>query len=203
MAREDADFAVAKTVADIGKQLKDLRRARGLTLQKVAQASGLSASMVSLVERGHTSPSIGTLVALCDALSIHVASLFAGIETQPGPVVLRETQPAIRSPEGVTRRTVLDDPDLGIELIDYVFERGAQTGDTTTHHSGSEIGFILEGRLDVEVGGESHALVPGDAIHFVSSLPHRFTNRARGQTRAIWVNVHQNDAQRRWGTPHR
>ncbi len=201
MARGDADFAVTKTVADIGKRLKDLRRSRGMTLQSVAEASSLSASMVSLVERGHASPSIGTLVALCDALSIHVADLFAGIDVQPGLVVLRDSQPAVRSSEGVTRRTILDDAELGIELLDYVFEKGAKTG-KAAHHSGAEIGFIVEGELEVEVGTEMHTLTPGDAVHFLSTLPHRFENVANGKTRAIWVNVHRKESAVRWGDRH-
>ena len=201
MARGDADFAVTRTVAALGKRLKDIRRSRGMTLQNVAEASGLSASMVSLVERGQASPSISTLVSLCDALSIHVVDLFAGIVSQPGTVVMRESQPAVRSSEGVTRRTILDDAALGIELIDYVFEQGAMTG-KAAHHSGAEIGFILEGELEVEVGDESHTLAPGDAVHFLSSLPHRFANVAPGQTRAVWVNVHRNEAGVRWGDRH-
>lgn len=202
MAREEPDVAVTKTVADIGKRIKDARHARGLTLQKVAEASGLSPSMVSLVERGQASPSIGTLVALCDALSIHVAELFVALEAQLGLVVLRESQSAVHSSEGVTRRTILDDAEMGIELIDYVFEPGAKTGQATTHHSGAEIGYILEGSLTVEVGDEEHVLNPGDAVHFVSSLPHRFSNSERKRTRALWVNVHRDDGPRRWGRRH-
>lgn len=203
MAGEDADFAVAKTVADIGKRLKDARRSRGLTLQKVAEASGLSPSMVSLVERGQASPSIGTLVALSDALSLHVAELFGALQTEPGLVVLRESQPAVRSADGVTRRTILDDAEVGIELLDYVFQPGAQTGEAAAHHSGSEIGFLVSGTLDVEVGDESHTLQEGDAIHFASDVPHRFSNTTDVEARALWVNVHTDGSRRRWGDSHK
>ena len=53
-----------------------------------------------------------------------------------------------------------------------------------------ELGIVLEGRLAVEINDTTYELGAGDAVHFSSSTPHRFENRARRATRAIWLNIH-------------
>src|SRR5918992_904002 len=64
------------TVVRIGTRIRTLRSERNLTLQSLAESTGLSSSMLSLVERGKTSPSIGTLVAISSALGVHMSDLF-------------------------------------------------------------------------------------------------------------------------------
>jgi transcriptional regulator with XRE-family HTH domain len=185
----DGDEAVTRTVADIGRRIREAREGSGLTLRVVADATGLSTSMLSLVERGRTSPSVGTLVAICDALDIPMASLFSGVD-DPGAVLISAEHTISHSAEGLTRRIILDDRQHGIELSEHVYAPGSASADVPMHHSGEEIGIVIDGRLDVEVNGTLYQLSAGDAVHFSSSAPHRFENRARRTTRTIWINIH-------------
>jgi len=179
---------VEARVRKIGVRIRELRRQRKLTLQDVAVATGLSVSMLSLVERGRTSPSIGTLVSVADALGVHMGDLFGPPEAaQTPPVVRRGEQPTFATSEGVTRRLLLSDE--AIELAENTYQPGTSSGSRATHHSGHEYGIVLEGGLAVELEGRVHELAPGDAISFPSRADHRFSNPGDGVTRTIWLNV--------------
>jgi len=186
---DEAEEAVVRTVTDVGRRIREAREASGLTLRAISDATGVSTSMLSLVERGRTSPSIGTLVAICDALDIQMAKLFSGTDQNDAVLIPAESMVS-HSVKGLTRRIILDDRPHGLELTEHVYSPGSASADAPTHHSGEEIGIVLEGRLRVEVNDTTYELGPGDAVHFSSSSPHRFENRARRATRAIWLNIH-------------
>jgi transcriptional regulator with XRE-family HTH domain len=181
--------AVVRTVTDIGRRIREAREASGLTLRAVSTATGLSTSMLSLVERGRTSPSIGTLVSICDALGMPMASLFATVDSADA-VLIRSDETVSHSAEGVTRRIIFDDRTHALELSEHVYAPGSASGDVPTHHSGEEIGIVIDGQLDVEVNNTTYELSAGDAVHFSSSAPHRFSNPRRRPARAVWVNIH-------------
>jgi transcriptional regulator with XRE-family HTH domain len=182
----DAD----ETVAFIGNRIRLLRADRNLTLQALAEKTGLSSSMLSLVERGKTSPSIGTLVAISSALGAHMSDLFdnrAG--KQEEPVIRVEDQRVYVTAEGVKRRVVRTDDEHGMELVFNDYEPGTGSGSDLVHHSGYEYGVLLEGSLSVEVDGSTYELKPGDSISYNSQLPHRIQNNGRKHARAVWVNL--------------
>jgi transcriptional regulator with XRE-family HTH domain len=186
--RTQGGDAVVRTVSDIGRRIRDAREASGLTLRTVSSATGLSTSMLSLVERGRTSPSIGTLVSICDALALPMASLFSGTDDRGARLIRRDETPT-RSDGGVTHRLIVDDHRHGVELSEEVYAPGAATPDGTGVHPGEEIGIVVTGRLDVEVDGTSYRLGEGDAVQFASGSPHRSSNGGRGVARAIWIAI--------------
>jgi len=94
------------------------------------------------------------------------------------------------SMSSLTRRIIFDDRQHGLELSEHTYAPGSESADVATHHSGEELGIVLEGRLAVEINDTTYELGAGDAVHFSSSTPHRFENRARRATRAIWLNIH-------------
>jgi len=175
------------------------RKRTGMTLAEVGRATGLTPSMLSMVERGVATPSIGALVAISNALKVPMASLFGPTLARPGrgsPVARRGQQPVMGTGRGVQRRLVIRDAADGIELAENTYLPGAASAEQPIHHRGREFGVVLAGRLQVEVGGKGYLLRRGDAIAFDSSVPHRFTNTGREVARTLWVNVHGN----RWST---
>lgn len=182
----DADV----TVALVGNRIRELRANRNLTLQALADRTGLSSSMLSLVERGKTSPSIGTLVAIASALDVHMTDLFDDVgakETQP--VVRLEDQQLYATREGVQRRVVRMDDTHGIELVVNEYEPSTGSGGEPVHHQGHEFGLVLEGNLTVEVNGSEYELRPGDSISYDSRLPHKILNKGKKHVKAVWVNL--------------
>lgn len=178
------------TVTRIGGRIRELRAERDLTLQSLAQRTGLSSSMLSLVERGKTSPSIGTLVAISSALGVHMSDLVDDrLEVQTDPVSRREDQQLYVTAEGVQHRVLKTDDSHAMELGFNEYEPGTGSGSTPVHHSGYEYGIVIEGELTVEVDGEAYRLKPGDCISYDSNKPHRIFNDGRKHASAVWVNL--------------
>jgi transcriptional regulator with XRE-family HTH domain len=180
----------ASALLGIGSRIRQLRGDRGLTLQGLADMTGLSASLLSLVERGKTSPSIGTLVAIAHAFDVHMTDLMPEAPaTDELPVLRYDEQRVFATPEGVNRRILRDDRVRGLEVALNEYGEGGRSADSLLHHAGYEYGVVIEGTLTVEVDGHSYELQPGDSIAYDSTRPHRIINRGPGAARAMWVNL--------------
>jgi transcriptional regulator with XRE-family HTH domain len=190
-AAQAAEAAVEMdyTLTTIGARIRQFRTQKGLTLQALGRLTGLSPSMLSRVERGKTSPSIGTLIVICAALEVHMSDLLARDRPAPDPVSRVGEQPAFQTSMGVLRRVLRADHLRGVEIAinEYAPDTGNAAG--PVHHAGFEYGVMLAGRLTVEVDGARHVLHPGDLISYESSRDHRIWNYGSTQARALWVNL--------------
>lgn len=184
------DVDSGEALSRIGARIKELRRGKRLTLQSVGDSTGLSASMLSLVERGKASPSLGTLMRICSALDVQMSTLLDfSTDITRDAVIHRDDHPVVRTSEGVTRRILRSDPVRGAEFVVNEFEPGSASDTNRKPHSGHEYGLILKGKLTIELGGVSHELRSGDSIAFDSTIPHRFINRSKSNAVAVWFNV--------------
>ena len=111
-ATETADVLI-----DIGRRVRLFRLESKMTLKMLSVAAGLSTSMLSLVERGLSSPSIGSLITICSALGIQMSDLIVSDQPETKSYVSRkEDQPTVASGDGSTRRILRDDKRRGIEV---------------------------------------------------------------------------------------
>lgn len=187
-ATPETDSSVA--IARVGAKVRSRRKQLGLTLNDLSDRTGVSVSMLSMLERGIASASIGTLVAVASALSMHLYDLFDHPENQVHqPVTRREEQPQIETGQGVLRRVVHDSHSHGIEMVINEYEPQTASADEATHHMGWEFGIVLSGTMKIEVDGVEHTLRPGDAINYDSTIPHRLVNPGRTKARTVWVNL--------------
>jgi transcriptional regulator with XRE-family HTH domain len=177
----------------IGTKLRTVRQARGLTLLDLAGRTGLSSSMLSLLERGKSAPSIGTLVAIGSALGVSTTDILASpAETGPKATVSRRAdQPVHATPDGVRRRILRSDPGHGIEIAMVEFGPGTASVPHPRPHGGYEFGIAMQGELEVTVGTEVLTLRAGDLVSYRSTDPHRIANRGKRTALAIWVNLRQ------------
>lgn len=181
------------TLRQVGRRIRDARLRRQLTLVEVGRRTGLTPSMLSMVERGVAAPSIGALVAIGAALKVPMAALFGPLPARSGlPVVRRGAQRVVTTGRGAQRRLLVRDAHDLVEMAENTYLPGAASAPTPIHHRGWEMGVVLSGRLRVELGRALYVLRRGDAIAFDSSIPHRFTNVGKEVVRTIWVNVHGN-----------
>jgi transcriptional regulator with XRE-family HTH domain len=179
----------AETMRKVGAQVRRLRTKRGMTLQQMSAETGTSVSMLSMLERGVATPSIGTLVTVASVLGTHMAELFGEQEDPRSPVRPRSEQIEVSSGEGVVRRAVHTDSRRGLELVVNEYAPGTSSGRDPSHHPGTEFGVVIAGTLVVEVDGVEYVLKPGDGMTYSSQQPHRFENRGRSVARAVWVNL--------------
>jgi transcriptional regulator with XRE-family HTH domain len=177
-------------VLAVGARIRRLRLERNLTLQMLSDRTGLSGSMISMVERGRTSPSIGTLVAIASALRVPMSELFDGEEEDAhSPVRRRNDQPTYETASGVMRRLVQNDVARGVEIAVNEYDPSTASSATATHHAGVEYGMVMEGTIHVELDGLTYELKPGDSIAYESSVPHRILNSGRARARTVWLNL--------------
>ena len=184
-----ANGETLEAMRGVGAQIRSIRKRRNMTLQQLCDETGISVSMLSMLERGVATPSIGTLVAVSSALGTHMSDLFDTGHDHRSPVHRLVDQVEVETAQGVLRRLVHNDPPHGLEMVVNEYEPGTSSGPEATHHSGSEFGILLSGTLTVEIDGTDHVLKPGDAISYSSTTPHRISNLGRAKARAVWVNL--------------
>ena len=176
--------------ARLAARLRGLRAARGLTLDVLAECAGVSRSMISLVERGESSPTAAVLDRLAAGLGVTLASLFAEEARADAPPLSRRADQATwRDPEtGYVRRN-LSPPGFPspIELVEVVLPAGARvvydTPGTPRAVGISQQVWVLEGRLELSVGGATHRLEAGDCLAMRLEGPVAFRNPADRDTR--------------------
>ncbi|HEY2677878.1 MAG TPA: XRE family transcriptional regulator [Steroidobacteraceae bacterium] len=173
--------------ARIAGRLRSLRAARHMTLDTLAARSEVSRSMISLVERGESSPTAVVLEKIATALNVPLATLFDDPGARPSPVSRPTDRTAWRDPQsGYVRRNIspanFPSP---IQIVDVTLPGGArvayETGarDVSIHQ---QI-WVQDGRIEVTVGGETHRLSPDDCLAMQLNMPVAFRNRTRKAAR--------------------
>jgi transcriptional regulator with XRE-family HTH domain len=166
----------------VGGRLRDARQGHGLTLDDVARQAGVTKSFISAVERGETSPSIGSLYRLCEALGLSVASLF---ETAPAPesnVVRRADVRGVSfGGEGVENHVISPRAERRAQIIETRVAPGGSPGPEPWSHSGElVIATVLEGSLEFRFEDHTTVLEAGDTIAYSPADPHSWGNPSDG-----------------------
>lgn len=178
--------APATLPAALGRQLRALRRAASLSVEALARQAGVSAGLVSQVERGIGNPSLQNLQKLAAALGTTLSTLFsqegggAGPEGAAGArasVVRRDQRKKLVFPhERIVYELLTPDLQHSMEVIRSVVPVDYDTSARPYQHSGEDCVHILRGRMEVHVGDESYVLEAGDTITFDASVPHWWKN---------------------------
>lgn len=177
----------------IAARVRELRSERALSLETLAERSSVSRSMISLIERGETSPTAVVLEKLATALNVALANLFEPPAAPASPVARRAEQPTWRDPaSGYLRRNVSPGGQLTpIQIVEVEFPAGAHV----TYESGprrpsthQQI-WVLDGAIEIIVGEAHYDLRAGDCVAFVLDQPTAFRNRTRKPARYAVVIV--------------
>jgi len=173
----------------IARRVHELRAARGLTLEALAQRSGVSRSMISLIERGESSATAVVLEKLSASLGVALAGLFEDRAAAPSPLARRAAQPQWRDPASGYLRRNLSPPGhaAALQLVEVEFPPGAkvayETGarDVAVHQQV----WVLDGVIEMSVGVERHRLEAGDCIAMMLDRPIGFRNPGRRPARYL------------------
>ena len=192
MARTEkhhTDVGTVEVLAVIGQRIRSLRVVRGLTLGKLAARTKLSVSMLSLVERGKASPSVGTLVAISSVFGVQISELLGRSKQHQDLVTRLNKQTTVETVDEVIHRVLTNDQMRGIEITFNQYKRGTANSPKPITHDGFEYGVVLDGALEVVVAGHKHLLSPGDLICYPSNRPHRIINKGPKNARALWITL--------------
>jgi transcriptional regulator with XRE-family HTH domain len=171
----------------IGRRLRQFRLRRGLSIQTVADESGLSKGFISQLERDLASPSVASLVRVCEVLGIEVGALF---EPSTSNLIRVDERPRINfGGEGVEEWLLTPAAQRDFQVILSQIEPGGGSGDEPYVLSArSGWAMVLEGDLRVTVDGEAFELETGDALNFPPSSGHTWLNPASSQvSRVLWL----------------
>lgn len=163
-------------------KLKLLRLQSGMTLDQVAQMSGLTKSYVSKVERGASMPSIASALRLAKALDVPVEDLFGTESDDDAPVHVARAQAQRDLGSGVP---LLISGRLPQQKLTAFVLRPADVAVASKprlNHDGEEILYVVEGQVEIDMAGKTEVLNPGDSVHFDSRIPHVL--RSSGTTAA-------------------
>jgi len=169
----------------LGKKIRDLRLRRGLTVQQLAEASGLSKGFISQVENSRTSPSLATLQDLARSLETSVAYLVVE-EDQIPHLVRAGERPTLHVGGNTSTVEVLSaQPRRNLELIQAELPPGLMVGDKRHYHHGEEVVLCLQGRVSLTCGEHVLMLEEGDSCHFDGRVPHAMENAGSGIAKVL------------------
>ena len=173
----------------LGADLRALRRARGLTLQAMAEGLGRSVGWVSQVERDLSQPAIADLRAIADLLGVPLSLLFGTARapvTEEGHVVRAGARRSLgHRAAGLVEELLSPDLTDDFEVVHSTFAPGARF----THPQGrptQELGHMLAGHLDLTIGDHAFSVGPGDSFR-IRNQPFGWHNPHLIPAVAIWV----------------
>ena len=173
----------------IGARLRHARESSRLSLADVATRSGVTKSFLSRVERDEASPSVASLVAICEAIGLSMADLFAMPQTT---LVRRSARPSLAGlPKAadVIDTLITPEQERHVTVLETAVAPGGSGGEALyTLPSECEVCFVLEGRVEIEVEGDVFELEAGDALTFGAGVPHTWRNAAHDEgARLLWI----------------
>ena len=177
----------------IGPRVRALREAMDLSLRDLAERSGVSAPMLSQVERGETSPTLQVAGRIAHGLELRLSQLLRLDESGSVTVVRAGERRRGGSPRSGHSFEILTAPLPGqrAELSRHALAPGARTGglgDPPMHEPGSrEIALVERGPVVLDIDGERHELQAGDCVTFDADLPHHFENPGPGEAALLAV----------------
>jgi transcriptional regulator with XRE-family HTH domain len=178
-----------RTTHDWGKRVKRIRIERGFTLKEVEAKVGVSATHVSEVERGKTSPTIGILGKIARALEVEPAFLI----DMPAPRLLHVAPRNCRGSYGMDHGRVVAESltngllrsELTVVLV--TLPPGPQTR-IVQQHEGEEFACVLAGTLEVALGERTLRLRAGDSVHFRADASHAVVNPGTEPCTVLWAS---------------
>lgn len=213
MADGSVSRAAGVAPGGLGGRLREIRTARGMSVRELARRAGCSASLVSQVERGVTTPSAGVVYSLANELGISLDFLFGAGDveqrgTAPHPGARPWGRPSGTDGAGIMQRAgdrntielstgvrwerLTPTHDSRVDFIEIVYEPGGQSSENgrALRHDGREYLYVLQGELEAVVGFETLRLVEGDSMAFDPATPHHYRNPTDATVRVLSVVVH-------------
>ena len=174
----------------VGGRVKQFRLAKRMRLKDLAIAAGCSESLLSRVENNLTNPSLATLHRVAHALDVSTVALFE--DKDPTPLVIYRAKERTTIGRGLPGEKA----EVLIPFADNRMLEGMITillPGTDSYgpyqHEGEEVGYVLEGEIELAVGNSVNVLGAGDSFFFRSDLPHRYRNPGKSVCRIVWVNT--------------
>jgi len=175
----------------VGPEIRDLRKAKRMTIKELSLATSLSVGHLSEIERGIASPSIKALHDIARALEVTIGWFLHNSDradpTEREYVVRADNRRTLKFASGITDELLSPNLRGQLELLMSRFPPNSAGEESAYAHQGEEAGVILQGTLELWVGEKFFVLREGDSFSFPSTMPHRYRNPGETETVVIWV----------------
>jgi transcriptional regulator with XRE-family HTH domain len=171
------DVGAAAMAKQVATNLREMRKARGLSLDQLAVASGVSRAALSQIETQRTNPSLGVLWKIAAGLGVHFAEL-VGVAAQHVAILRRNEAQVLLSSDGTLESRPLTPSGASPWTEAYELNLAAHGRHLSEPHAAGtrEVVVVLDGLLRMRVGDEAHDLGKGDAISFLADQPYVYEN---------------------------
>jgi transcriptional regulator with XRE-family HTH domain len=178
---------------ELGARLRDLRKSRGLSLADVSAGTGISASFLSMVEKGRSDITITRLIRLVRWYEISLADLIQDADHSPVHIVRADERKVLEmADEKISILMLAGDGRHGMMPVMNVYAEGGGMSDPV-RHEGEEFVLVLSGAIEVRVGSsEPFVLRTGDSAYYRADIPHSYRNVGKGEARFVGVTTPPN-----------
>jgi len=188
VAALNSEDATVKPPSMLGFRMRHARLVAGLTMRQVAKKSQCSESLISKIENGQASPSLAMLHRIAVTLDTNIATLTTEEAPSEGPIRFNGERAVIKAGGISLERITLPKRGGLLQANIHIVPPGVAS-DGLIEHVGEEVGFVLEGSLELVLGSECHFVHAGDAFYFSSKTPHGYRNVGKVPARIFWVNT--------------
>ncbi len=178
----------------LGFQIRLARKNKGVTLARLSQEAHCSESMLSKIETGKVNPSLDMLHRIAVTLDTNISALFA-YDASDDVVFRKGTRPqldigAFTPGEGIKLEALTPHSQgLLLQAHIHIIAPGGRTSQEGRIHEGEEVGYVLQGCLELTVDNNTYHLEEGDSFLFRSERMHRYDNFSDQECRVLWVNT--------------
>lgn len=174
---------------DIGSKIQEFRKIKGYSIRELAKAAGVTASLLSQLERNLANPSINTMKAIAAALEVPLFNFFVEQKTQ-GPLVVRaDKRKKLSFPQSGELAYELLTPDTNgaIEFLLMKLPPGASSSDRPMGHEGEEVSYVIAGEIVLHVDDDVIILEKGDSVRIPPHARHVWENRSKKNAEVIFA----------------
>jgi transcriptional regulator with XRE-family HTH domain len=189
MSRDNSNIVEASAAQQLGKRIRELRTVQNLTLDTLADRSGVSRAMLSKIERGENNPTLVVVAKIAVALNLSLSQLVGVEERQQVVKVARSQQLVFRNPDTGFERHMIPALEGGtVELMRHIIPPRQSSDSLAAHPLPIEKYLVVEqGKVQVTLGDDVYSLEEGDVLYFRADVPHRYANPGDSICRYILV----------------
>jgi transcriptional regulator with XRE-family HTH domain len=175
----------------IGKRLRGLRKAKGLTLDELSRKSGVALATLSRMENDKMTGTIQAHSNICKALGVSITELYKELENEQKTVESipeeERTEHFVHADKATYELLVSKAQGKKIMPLMIKLESGGRTQSEQNKPGVEKFVYVINGTLEAKIGDNDYTLKPGDSLYFDASLPHSFTNGTKRGSEAICV----------------
>jgi transcriptional regulator with XRE-family HTH domain len=183
---------VPEITRNLGVAVRSARQSLNISIRELARRSSLSATAIWKIERGQMTPSVVVLVHIAHGLGIKLTELLDPVLEEDNVVHTKRGSRTSGSAKGLRDvAEIVSGASRGwvIQAAEHTLKKGARSGRQPMEHSGEELVYCLNGKIQYTINGSTYNLKPGDSLHFKSSLPHTWQNTHNGNSRMLMVVI--------------